>query len=312
MKRPRFICLYVVVLILATSLAACGGAEAAYAPVDYEYAATMAPGDTGDEYRGEAEEFTDSAVNHDASLPTSGERLVIMNADISIVAMDPAEAMETIATMAETYKGFVVSSNLHQVMGKKGIEVPYATITIRVPADRLKQALNEIELLAVEVLSKNQSGQDVTKEYTDLNSRLSNLEDAAEQLRQIMDEATKTEDVLQVYKELTAVNEQAEVLRGQIKYYEESAAYSAISVTLTQFEEEEPIEPVTVEGWKPLAVLRDAAQALVNFLQGFVNFLIYAFVLFLPILVLIAAPFLIGWWVVRKVRKPKDKKSSKA
>jgi hypothetical protein len=309
MKKTRFTCLYVVLLILATSLAACGGAEMA-APADYEYGDTVDVGGTGGETRAEAEEFADSAVNHDSSLPNTEERLVIMNADISIVAMDPAEAMDTIATMAETYRGFVVSSNLHQVMGKRGTEIPYATITIRVPAERLKQALNEIELLAVEVLSKNQSGQDVTKEYTDLNSRLRNLEDAAEQLRQIMDEATKTEDVLQVYKELTAVNEQAEVIRGQIKFYEESAAYSAISVTLNQFEEEEPIEPVTVEGWNPLAVLRDAAQTLVNFFQGFVNFLIYVFVLFLPILVLIAAPFLIAWWVIRKVRKPK--KSSKA
>jgi len=306
MKRPRFTCLYIILFILAASLAACGAGGAAYEPE-----ATMAVGYAGDEYRAAAEEPVDSSINYNASIPNSGERLVIMNADISIVAMDPAEAMDTIAAMADTYRGFVVSSNLRQVMGKRGIEVPYATITIRVPAERLKQALNEIELLAVEVLSKNQTGQDVTKEYTDLNSRLRNLEDAAEQLRQIMDQATKTEDVLRVYKELTSVTEQAEVLRGQIKFYEESAAYSAISVTLTQFEEEEPIEPVTVEGWNPLAVLRDAAQTLVNFFQGFVNFLIYVLVVLLPILILIATPFLIGWWVVRKVRKPKDKKSSK-
>jgi hypothetical protein len=306
MKRPRLTCLYIVAFILAAGLAACGGAEMAYEPE-----ATMAVGYMGAEYRGEAVEPVDSSINYDANLPNTGERLVIMNADISIVAMDPAEAIDTIAAMADTYRGFVVSSNLRQVMGKRGIEVPYATITIRVPAERLKQALNEIELLAVEVLSKNQSGQDVTKEYTDLNSRLRNLEDAAEQLRQIMTQATETEDVLRVYKELTSVTEQAEVLRGQIKFYEESAAYSAISVTLTQFEEEEPIEPVTVEGWNPLAVLRDAAQTLVDFFQGFVNFLIYVLVVFVPILILIATPFLIGWWVVRKVRTPKEKKSSK-
>lgn len=101
------------------------------------------------------------------------------------------------------------------------------------------------------------------------------------------------------------MTEKAEVIRGQIKYYEESAAFSAISVILTQFEGDEPIEPVTVEGWKPLVVLRNATQTLVNFLQGFVNFLIYVIVVLIPILALIAAPFLIGWWVVRKVRKPK-------
>jgi hypothetical protein len=289
---------------LTASLVACAG-EAAYAPGDYGYADTDDFDTAGDENWNVAGEPSSRSANYDASLPSTGKRLVIMNADISIVAMDPAEAMDTIATMAETYGGFVVSSNLYQVMGKRGAEIPHATITIRAPAERLKQALAEIELLAVEVLSKNQSGQDVTKEYTDLKSRLRNLEDATEQLRQIMDEAYKTEDVLRVYNELTAVTEKAEVIRGQINYYEEATALSVISVTLTQFEGDEPIEPVTVEGWKPLVVLRNAAQTLVNFLQGFVNFLIYVIVVLIPILALIAAPFLLGWWVVRKVRKPR-------
>jgi hypothetical protein len=301
MKRPKFIHLHFVLLLLGVSLAACGAA----APADYGYADTSDSGDTGAEYWTEAGEPSSRSANYDANSPNTGKRLVIMNADISIVAMDPAEAMDTIATMAETSGGFVVSSNLYQVMGKRGAEIPHATITVRVPAERLKQALAEIELLAVEVLSKNQSGQDVTKEYTDLKSRLRNLEDAAKQLRQIMDDAYNTEDVLRVYNELTTVTEKAEVIRGQIKFYEESAALSAISVTLTQFEGDEPIEPVTVEGWKPLVVLRNAAQTLVNFLQGFVYFLIYVVVVLIPILALIASPFLIGWWVVRKVRKPK-------
>jgi len=292
MKRLKYISLYIVLLILTTSLVACAG-EAVYAPAEYGYANTDDFDTAGDEHWTVAGE------------PYTEKRLVIMNADISIAAMDPAEAMDTIATMAETYGGFVVSSNLYQVMGKRGTEIPHATITVRVPAERLKQALAEIELMAVEVLSKNQSGQDVTKEYTDLKSRLRNLEDATEQLRQIMDEAYKTEDVLRVYNELTAVTEKAEVIRGQMKYYEESAALSAISVTLTQFEGDEPIEPVTVEGWKPLVVLRNATQTLVNFLQGFVNFLIYVIVVLIPVLAIIAAPFLIGWWVVRKVRKTK-------
>jgi hypothetical protein len=190
-------------------------------------------------------------------------------------------------------------------MGKKGTEVPYATITIRVPAERLEKTLEEIEMLAVEVTTKNQSGQDVTKEYTDLKSRLRNLEETIEQLQKIMDEAYKTEDVLMVYEELTRRTEEAEVIRGQIKYYEESAAYSKISVTLTQFEEEEPIEPVTVEGWRPGKVLRDAFQSLLDFLQAFVDFMINFIVSFIPKLLIIGSPFFIGWWIWRKRRKPK-------
>jgi hypothetical protein len=305
MYEARKLLILLAFLILAASLAACGDADEAFmeAPVDYGYA------DTGNNAGGwdiEAEESSvGKSANYDASLPDLGDRLVIMNADLSMVVMDPAAALDTIAQMANDYGGFVVSSNLHQVMGKKGTEVPYATITIRVPAERLEKTLEEIEMLAVEVTTKNQSGQDVTKEYTDLKSRLKNLEETIEQLQKIMDEAYKTEDVLMVYEELTRRTEEAEVIRGQIKYYEESAAFSKISVTLTQFEEEEPVEPVTVEGWRPLQVLRDAAQYLVNFLQEFVNFLIWFVIGVLPTLAIIASPFIIGWLIWRKRRKPK-------
>ena len=56
----------------------------------------------------------------------------------------------------------------------------------------------------------------MTSDYTDLQSRLRNLEDAEEQLRTIMDSAFNTEDVLTVYNRLVEVREQIEVIKGQI------------------------------------------------------------------------------------------------
>ena len=47
-----------------------------------------------------------------------------------------------------------------------------------------------------------------------------------------MASATKTEDVMNVFNQLTQVREQIEVIKGQIKYYEESAALSAINVQI--------------------------------------------------------------------------------
>ena len=319
MYKPKKFLILFAFLILAASLGACAdGAdyEATEAPVEYDYADTG--NNAGGDWAEEAEEAdmvaeppaesVSGAPNYDASLPEISNRIILKNADISMIVMDPAAAMDTIIKMAEDYGGWVVSSNLHMVMGKKGTEIPYATITIRVPASRLNKTLEEIEMLAVEVLEKEISGQDVTKEYTDLQSRLKNLEEMIAQLQLIMDEAYKTEDVLRVYDELTRRTEEAEVIRGQIRYYDEAAAFSKISVTLIQFEEEEPpepIEPVTVEGWRPLEVLRDAFQSLVDFLKGFVDFIIWLVVSFIPKLLIIGSPIIIGFLIWRKRRKPK-------
>ena len=86
--------------------------------------------------------------------------------------------------------GFVVSSRLYKTWTESGIEVPEASMTIRVPAESLDDALDEIKSLVNDplndILNESVSGEDVTKEYTDLNSRLKNLEQAQEQLQEIM------------------------------------------------------------------------------------------------------------------------------
>ncbi len=225
------------------------------------------------------------------------ERLVIRNATLGIVVKDPAEAMDQIISMAEGMGGFVVNSNLYQRRLPNGNLVLEGNVTVRVPAVKLNEALGQIKGLVdnpqTDILSENISGQDVTAEYTDLKSRLRNLEDAAEQLRKIMETATKTEDVLRVLNELRNVTEQIEVLKGQIKYYEESAAMSAISVNL---QARETVAPITVAGWKPEGVARDAIQALIDAYQTIASGVIWAVLFCLPIALPIG---LVVYFIVR-------------
>lgn len=234
------------------------------------------------------------------------ERLVIRNANLTIVVDDPSQGMTTIGSMAETMGGFVVSSNLYKTRGTSGAEYPEANITIRVPAEKLSEALNAIKGLVKDpkedVRSENVSGQDVTKEYTDLQSRLKNLEETESQLREIMGSATKTEDVLMVYNQLAAIREQIEVIKGQIQYYRESADLSAISVLL---QASEAVQPLEVGGWKPVGVARDAIQALIDALQLLGNIAIWLILFALPILVLIYLPIRLLWVLIRRSRKAK-------
>ena len=56
-----------------------------------------------------------------------------------------------------------------------------------------------------------------TAEYTDLQSRLRNLEAAEAQLVNIMDGATKTEDVLSVFNQLVYIREQIQKVFAQFQ-----------------------------------------------------------------------------------------------
>lgn len=231
------------------------------------------------------------------------ERLVIQNADLTIVVDDPASAMDAISALAKELTGFVVTSRSYKTRTSDGIELPQANITIRVPAASLDDALTRIKGLtrnpAEDVRNENRSGEDVTAAYTDLQSRLKNLEETEAQLREIMASATKTEDVMSVFNQLTYIREQIEVLKGQIKYYEESAALSAITVQILA---QEAVAPLSIGGWKPVGVARDALQALINALKFLANLLIWVVIFLLPIALLVGLPI---YLIVRGVRRRK-------
>ncbi len=234
------------------------------------------------------------------------ERLVIKNASLSIVVSEPGESMAAIAKLAEDLGGFVVTSNLYQTTLESGAEVPRANITIRVPAEKLNEALTAIEADANQVLSKNESGEDVTREYTDLKSRLRNLEDAEAQLREIMGSATKTEDVLSVFNQLTSVREQIEVITGQIQYFEQSAAFSAVNVDLLA---DEAVQPLTIGGWQPVGVAKAALQALINTLKFLADAAIWIVIYLLPVALILFVPL---WLVVRSIRRRRARRRQAA
>ena len=232
------------------------------------------------------------------------KRIVVKNATLSLVVKDPGSSMDKIAKMAEQMGGFIISSTIYKTTTSTGVEIPQAEISIRVPSDQLTVAIQTIKAEvpdpSKDVLTENITGADVTKEYTDLQSRLTNLQNTADQLKAIMDKAVKTEDVMAVYNQLTQVNEQIEVLKGQIKYYDEASTMSQIAVTL---QSEAAIAPLTVGGWKPEGVARDAVQALINTLQVLANIAIWLAIYFLPILIILALVILLAVVIIRSIIK---------
>jgi hypothetical protein len=237
------------------------------------------------------------------------ERIVIQNADLAIVVSDVEGRMKNIQAMAQQMGGFVVSSNLYQSYANNNVQVPEAQIVIRVPSESLEDALNQIKKDIVEVQNETRSGQDVTAEYVDLKSRLKNYEAAEKQLNDILENATSTEDVVSIFNQLVYYREQIELVKGQIKYYEEAAALSAISVRIIA---EETVQPLVIGKWEPKGVALQAIPDLVDFLKGFVEFLIRFVIYTLPVWIIISIPLYLVFIglraLFRKMRGPKVKK----
>jgi hypothetical protein len=295
----------IAVLLPTLLLAACAPAARAPSPMG-TMSADFAVGGAPMEQPAAAPAAPEALARESINAPQSVERLVIRNADLSIVVADVPGRVSAIQKMAEAMGGFVVSSNMYETYGNNGQKVPQAQVTVRVPQEKLNQALDQIKAGVVDVQSESQSGQDVTDQYVDLQSRLKAKLAAEEQLTKIMQDARRTEDVLAVYSQLQQIQSDIEVLRGQIKYTEQSAALSAINVTIVA---EETVKPIEVGPWKLQGTVNDAVESLIKFWQGFAEFMVRFLIFTLPALITISIPFVLLFllirWLVRKLRKPR-------
>jgi hypothetical protein len=232
----------------------------------------------------------------------ANEKIVIKTASMSITVQDVAGTMQQIGTIARLYGGDVVSSNLYNTTDYNGVKIAQGDITVNVKAEQLDQAMADIRALVADpkndISYENISSEDVTSTYVDLQSRKRNYENAAAKLTELMEKATKTEDALNVFNQLVSIQEQIEVLQGQINYYEHSSKLSTITIGV---QEKSTVPPITTQGWNPLQTLRDAGQSLVKVLQGIADFLMRFVIIFGPfIFILVFLPWWITWLCLKR------------
>ncbi len=293
---------------------AIGEAEYAYesAPVEQPLApaydapglpqATVVAGSSGEFTDGRSiplEDFLANAVSQAQDI-----RVIIYTGDISLVVRDTQEAIEAITSVADVQEGFVANSNVYQ-----SGEVLRGNITIRVPAQHYQTTLTQLRELAIRVERESSSTQDVTEEFTDLQARKTNLEFTEDALQKLLEERQRvgsTSDILEVHRELTAIRGQIEQIEGRMRYLANQSALSTISIELIP---DVLYQPISVAGWEPQGVAKEAVQALVVALQGLVNVLIWVIIFVLPLLIILLLPVVIvglliaWWWRRRKTRK---------
>jgi len=293
-RRSRPALLGASLLLLALAAACGGGALPASAPVPPEQPEAAA-GERGD--------------SDALAITAAQERLIVRNAVLTITAADARAAAREVQALASEMGGFLVSSEVGQQF-YTGAKLWRATVVVRVPVERLDEALERIRSSALTVEQENITGQDVTDQYTDLQSRLRNQQASEEQLLTIMAGATETEDVLAVQQQLTSVREQIEVLQGQINYLEQSAALSEVRVEIEPNAADRPLE---IPGWNPSGVVRDAFEAMIAGLQTIATGVIWFVVYVVPVCILPAAILggpLVWWYLRRRKRQPGQRPES--
>ena len=231
----------------------------------------------------------------DSGVAYAAERLIIRSGNISMFVEDTLAAQAMIEQMVESMAAdgaFVVSANEY---GGTEESQPYITIGIRIPAARFDETMDRLAEMAVNVISSNESAEDVTEEYVDLEARLESLEAARQRLLEIMEEARNTEDLLQAEQQLTQREAEIESIKGRMQYLEQSARLSSIWIELQPYILNQPVG----DEWRPAETVRRGVDALLDGLRGFGNFAIFFSIAILPWLVAIGLVILLIVLLIR-------------
>jgi hypothetical protein len=155
--------------------------------------------------------------------------MVIKNGQMSLLVEDADIAIDRVTLIATDTGGYVISSEVW-FSG----EYKYATISIAVPAEDFEASMARLREISLEVLSESASGQDVSAEYVDLESRLRNLEATRDRIASFLDEARTVEEALLINAQLADIEAQIEQVKGRMNYLAGRSAYSTIMVNLEE------------------------------------------------------------------------------
>ena len=181
--------------------------------------------------------------NESSALPVLGmpSRVVktaTLTLDVKRGRLD--DVYSSVLGTVESVGGFVASSN--QSKGR-------AQLTMRIPASRFESSIATLRAFG-KVTNESVTGEDVTAQFVDLESRIRNLRTQEVVLLDLMRQARTIQDSIAVQSQLSGVTVQIEQLEGQRRLLDDQSSFGTLTLGLAVVgvAAADPSEPSTLSG----------------------------------------------------------------
>lgn len=289
MKYRNTIALLLALLVIAGSLTACGSDMA----MDFETGnaapqeAPMADGIYGEvagSTTSSAGQFQDQKLIKTVTMEAETEDLDAL--------LDQLE--ERIAQLG----GYVENRNVYNGSAYAHYRYRSADLTIRIPAADLDAFVSQVEGIS-NIISVNESQDDVTLRYVDTQSRIEALKVEQERLLELLANAETMSDLLEIEKRLTEVRYDLESTTSQLRVLENLVSYATVELEISEVEVLTEVEEQTV--WQRMGTgftenLRDMGR-------GLTDLCVWAVTYSPQLLIFAGAVCLIIWLCRRSIRR---------
>ena len=260
-------------LALLLSLSACGSSSGGTAN---SAAAGDASADNG--WAEAAMDAADTAGGADFSAVRRNAKL-ILNADLSLETQDFEKSAADIEKMTVEAGGYIESSGTYGDTGSRS-----ANYTLRVPQEKFEQFYAQLGE-NMHVVSRSRSSEDVTEQYTDIETRLATLQTKHDRLLSLLEKADKMEDIISLENALADCEYEIDSLTGSKRRYDDLVGFSTFYINLREVQ----TLTATADGTGFGAQLTQAAKTGARGLADVVRGTILGVVMFWPAVILLIA-----------------------
>ena len=225
-------------------------------------------------------------------------RKIIYTGNLSIEVKNYQQIFNKIQSEIANRGGYIVDSNM---IGETEHNPTNGHVTVRIPQNQFREFMQIVEEESNNVLDSSVSGQDVTEEFIDLDSRLKSKRVVEERLLSFMEQAEKTEDLLTISADLADVQGEIDEITGRINYLENRTDLATVTISIKE-------NNVTISGMND-GDLNTWEKTKQQFLKS-INFLLSAFsgifvfiIGNLPVFILLGVIALIIFLVYRRTKK---------
>ena len=181
-----------------------------------------------------AEEAGSGAVTSENGIEEVQEtdRKLIRNVNLSLQTKEFDTVLENMSQKVKDLGGYIQDSSVW------GSSSDYsssrsASYTLRIPSDKLDEFIDVVETLG-NVTYKNESVDDVTLRYVDVESHKKALETEQERLLALLEKAENVEDIITIENRLSDVRYELENYESQIRLLDNQIDYSTVYVDVSE------------------------------------------------------------------------------
>ncbi|QYK53394.1 MAG: DUF4349 domain-containing protein [Fimbriimonadaceae bacterium] len=234
---------------------------------------------------GQEEAYSTKPSGGSTSVAQGNPRLIIKNGNIQLLVKNLESTYKSVEDLAKANGGFVESGDRSKTTQSK-----YGSLSIRVDSKKFDQTMQSLRLLG-DVQSESNSGEDVTAVVADAEARLKQMRLEEKQYQEVLKQAKKVSDILEVKRYISEIRQQIEGTEAQINAMRGMATLSTIYVGL---EERLQITSAPRRDWLSNSWIRA-----INRFTGITRSLV-SFALNIVILAPFWLPVVIALWIWRR------------